>query len=472
MRALTATIITLGCLPASAAAQARPPVRPATERFVSVNAPVVALTGVRVIDGRGGPPLDDMTIIIRDSMIATVGPRATTPVPVDAKVLDLAGHTVIPGLVGLHEHTYFGGMRHMTEMAASAGPLYLAFGVTTAMTAGSQFPYHELSLKRAVDAGELPGPRFLITGPYFAGSAPRVSMSRRVNTAEEARRVVAYWAEEGATWFKVQGDVTREILSAIIGAAHARGLKVTGHLCSITFTEAAALGMDLLQHGFITNSDYVPGKQPDQCPKENMRIQADVDVASPAVQSSIRQIVQAKTAVVSTLAVYETFMPGRAKLDSLAMEMLDPEARLEVEANHANLEQAGLIVAPRLLAKMMQWERDFVAAGGLLGAGADPWGTGLLPGFGNMRNYELLCEAGFSPAEAIRIMTLNGARILGEDARVGSVSPGKVADLVVIRGDPSGSLSDIYNVVTVFRGGLGYDAERLRGAAKGLVGLR
>jgi imidazolonepropionase-like amidohydrolase len=297
-------------------------------------------------------------------------------------------------------------------------------------------------------------------------------MSRRVNTAEEARRVVAYWAEEGATWFKVQGDVTREILSAIIGAAHARGLKVTGHLCSITFTEAAALGMDLLQHGFITNSDYVPGKQPDQCPKENMRIQADVDVASPAVQSSIRQIVQAKTAVVSTLAVYETFMPGRARLDPKAMEMLDPEARLEVEANHADLEQAGLIVAPRLLAKMMQWERDYVAAGGLLGAGSDPWGTGLLPGFGNMRNYELLCEAGFSPPEAIQIMTLNGARILGEDERVGSVSSGKVADLVVIRGDPARALSDIYNVVTVFRGGLGYDAERLRGAAKGLVGLR
>lgn len=440
--------------------------------FVSVSAPVVALTGVRLLDGTGAPVREGQTILIRDGVIERVGPSATTAVPAGATVLSLEDHTVLPGLVGLHEHTWFGGVRRYTQMAASGAPLYLAFGVTTAMTAGSQFPYHELALKRAVDEGVLPGPRFLVTGPYLAGAGPRVTASRRVATMAEARRVIDYWADEGATWFKVQGDVTREVLGAIITAAGARGARVTGHLCSVTFAEASRLGIHALQHGFITASDYVPGKVPDQCPPENMRAQADVDVGSPAVQASIREIVAGGAAVVSTLAVYETFVPGRARLDPEAMEMLDPETRREVEANHAGLAAGGLTVPPRLLEKMMRWERDFVAAGGLLGAGSDPWGTGLLPGFGNLRNYELLLEAGFAAPEAVRILTLNGARILGLASRLGSVESGKAADLVVIAGDPVARPGEIYRVVTVFRDGVGYDSGRLREAARGLVGLR
>ena len=202
-----------------------------------------------------------------------------------------------------------------------------------------------------------------------------------------------------------------------------------------------------------------------------MRAQADVDVSSPAVQASIRSIVANKAAVVSTLGVYETFVPERARLDPRALEMLEPETRREVEATHAQLAQGALVVPPRLLKKMMEWERAFVAAGGLLGAGSDPWGTGFFPGIGNLRNYELLVEAGFAPEEAVQILTLNGARILGEADRVGSIAPGKVADLVVIQGDPIRAPADIYNVVTVFKDGVGYDSVRLREQAKGKVGV-
>jgi enamidase len=145
-------------------------------RYVSVDATVVALVGVRVIDGTGAGPRENQTIVLRDGRIEAVGPAATTPVPAGARRLALDGHTVIPGMVALHEHTYFGGVRRMTQMAASGAPLYLAFGVTTAMTAGSMFPYHELSLKRAVDAGNsratLPDHRAVPRG-----NAPRVSMS-------------------------------------------------------------------------------------------------------------------------------------------------------------------------------------------------------------------------------------------------------------------------------------------------------
>lgn len=439
--------------------------------FVSVNAPIVALTHVRLVDGTGTRARADQTVIVKGARIEAVGPSATTAIPAGARVLDLSHHTVLPGLVGLHEHTYFGGVRRVTQMDVTGPALYLAYGVTTAMTAGSQLPYHELNLKRTVDAGDIPGPRFLIGGPYLDGGPQRPGMARIVSTPEEARRVVAYWNAEGATWIKFLGRVRREVLGAGIEEAHARGMRVSGHLCSVTFTEAAALGIDVLQHGFITNSDYVPGKVPDVCPRENMRIQADVDVDSPAVEASIRTLVSRGTAVVSTLGVYETFMPDRARLDPRAMEMLDPETRSEVEATHAGLAQGGLIVPPRLLQKMMRWERKFVAAGGLLGAGSDPWGTGFLPGIGNLRNYELLVEAGFTPEQAVQIMTLNGARILGMEQRVGSIVPGKVADLVVVRGDPTSTPADIYEVVTVFKDGVGYDSMHLRAQAKGGVGV-
>jgi hypothetical protein len=228
--------------------------------------------------------------------------------------------------------------------------------------------------------------------------------------------------------------------------------------------------MDLLQHGFITNSDYVPGKQPDVCPPGNQRIQADVDVDSADVQTTIRTIVQHGTAVASTLAAYESFVPNHA-LDPRGLELLAPGTREEVEAIHAGLATADFNVSPRLLQKMMAWERAFVAAGGLLGAGVDPWGTGLLPGVGDLRNYELLVQAGFTPEQVVQIMTLNGARILGEDREVGSISPGKRADLMVVRGDPVRTPADIYEVVTVFRDGIGYDARLLRENSRGKVGI-
>jgi hypothetical protein len=461
-------ILLVLALAAPAAAQQPAGPGPGVRPFVAVDAPVVALTHVRLVDGTGSPARRDQTVVFSRTAILAVGPTATTRAPVGARVLNLAGHTVIPGIVGLHEHTYFGGLRQTVPMNASAY-LYLAFGVTTAMTAGSQLPEQEVALKRDVDAGRIPGPRLLIGGPYVRGGAGRTGPFRGVGGPEEARAFVDEWAGQGATWFKVMSG-PRDVLRWMIDAAHARGLRVSGHLCAVTFTEAAEMGIDALQHGFITNSEYVPGKQPDACPPGNQRAQADVDVESPAVQESIRRIVARGTPVVSTLGVYESFIPGRP-LDPRAMEMLAPEARRAVEANHAALDTAGFTVPERLLAKMMRWERDFVAAGGLLGSGADPWGTGFLPGFGDLRNYELLVQAGFRPEQAIGIMTLNGARILHEEARIGSVAVGKRADLVVIRGDPVATPSAVYEVATVFRDGIGYDSARLRDAARGKVGV-
>jgi imidazolonepropionase-like amidohydrolase len=450
---------------------------PAVRPFVSIDAPVVALTHAQVVDGTGGAARADQTVVVRGSVIEAVGSSATTTPPAGAQVIDLTGHTIFPGQVGLHEHTWYASIdassysiRRITPMNTSAPLLYLAYGVTTAMTAGSALPYHELNLKRAVETGDTPGPRFLISGAYITGPS-RNAFFRSASNADDVRRVIAYWASEGATWIKFHTSTTRELLKAGIDEAHARGLRVTGHLCAVTFTEAAALGIDLLQHGLITNSEYVPGKVPDRCPPGNQRAQADVDVASAPVQESIRAIVAANAAVASTLGAYEAYIPGRALLDARVLEPLEPGERANVMAVQAGLGQHEVALPPRMLTKMMQWERAFVAAGGLLGAGSDPWGTGNLPGVGNLRNFELLIEAGFTPEQAVQIMTLNGARIVGEDQRLGSVAAGKLADLMVVRGDPVRSARDVYNVVTVFKDGVGYDADRLRKAAAGRVGL-
>jgi imidazolonepropionase-like amidohydrolase len=465
-------VLTCATLAAPAVAQGRPELSAFARPFVRVDAPLVALTHVKLVDGTGEQPREDQTILIQGDRIWGVGPSDRLQPPPGATVLDLRGHTVTPGFVGLHEHTYFRQTTRATQMTVSGPMAYLALGMTTIRTAGSMFPYQELNMKRAVDRGELPGPRMHITGPYLNGTAGPESMNRGLASAEEARRVVVYWAEEGATWLKLQGNLSRAVAGAIIDEAHQRRMRVTGHLCSIAFSEAAALGIDALEHGFITNSDYVPNKRPDICPADNMRIQADIDVKSTAVQENIRALAAKRVAVTSTLAVYETFVRERATLPPRAMELLAPDTRKEVEESHASLGTDGFAVPVRLIKKMMEWERDFVRAGGLLGAGVDPWGTGMLPGFGDLRNYELLVEAGFTAAEAIQIMSLNGARILGEDQERGSIALGKRADLVVIRGDPGRTPSDIYNVVIVFRDGRGFDSLKMLDAIKGTVGVR
>lgn len=457
----------LASLATPGAAQ-RPALSAFTRSFLAVDTPVVALTHVTVIDGTGAPARTDQTIVMRDGRIERAGASSRVAIPPAAKVLELRGYTVIPGLVALHEHTYLGGISHPAPMMHSA-LLYLAAGVTTAMTAGSMLPYNELNMKRLIDRGALPGPRLHIGGPYLTGPRNEPGVFRIIESPEDARRVVNYWADEGADWFKILNGPSA-VVSAVVGAAHARGLKVSAHLCSVTFVEGAKLGIDVLQHGFITNSEYVPGKQPDVCPSTNQKAQADVDPTSPAVREDIRRIVAGGTPVVSTLAVYESFSLSRSRIDTAELAMLAPAVRREVEETHAGLAQSSFTVPDRLLTRMMQWERVFVAAGGLLGAGCDPWGTGFLPGYGDLRNYELLVEAGFTAPEVVKIMTLNGATVLSEQKRIGSIEAGKAADLVVMRGDLSVDTKAIRNITMVFRDGSGFDPAKLRNEVRGKLG--
>jgi imidazolonepropionase-like amidohydrolase len=442
------------------------------ERYVSVTEPVVALRNVTVIDGTGSAPKSGQTILIRDGKIAEVGPSARVIVPADARTLDLAGHTVIPGLIGMHDHLYYTAAGGRRAQLSFTGPrLYLGAGVTTIRTTGSSSPYNDINTKAAIDDGRVPGPRVYITAPYITGPGGGGQMAV-LETPEAARRFVAYWAQEGATWLKAYTDIKQAELKAAIDEAHKRGVKVTGHLCSVSFQEAVDLGIDNLEHGLLTATDFDPEKKPDMCPQGSLPRVATASPTSETWRATIKKMVDKKVGMTSTLAVYEPFFPKRPT-DERGLEAMAPEVREAYQRMKTQIDTStSWALTAEMLQRAMAFEKAFVEAGGLLAAGVDPTGYGgALPGFGDQRNYELLIEAGFTPAQTVQIMSANGAKILGAYDRLGSIERGKVADLVVMQGDLAADPTVIRKVTTVFKDGVGYDSAKLIAAVKGRVGI-
>jgi enamidase len=456
---------------ASLAAQA-PPFSDQVRSFIRIDAPVIALTNVRVIDGTGAPPRAEQTIVLRNGSIAEIGGAAIVKTPEGAIVLDLAGKTAIPGLVMVHEHLYYPtGPNVYGQLGTSFVRLYLAGGVTTMRTGGNVNGFMDFNLKRLIDGGQQAGPAIDATAPYLNGPNPFLQM-RTLTDADDARRQVNYWADVGATSFKAYMNITRAELGAAIDEAHKRRLKITGHLCSVTYAEAADLGIDNLEHGFLASTDFVAGKQPDVCPGQGRGQQAiaELDQNGTAFKALVKKLIDRKVALTSTLTVFETFTPGRPLPPGL--EVLVPQLKEQFEQGHARRAGNTGSLYTKLFPKAMALELAFAKAGGLLIAGTDPTGSGgVVPGYSNGRQIELLVEAGFTPVEAIRIATLNGATYLGRQARVGSIAVGKQADLVVIDGDPSASIADIRKIDVVFKQGIGFDPAKLVESVRGRVGL-
>jgi imidazolonepropionase-like amidohydrolase len=456
-------------------AMAQDRLMPGTAPFIAVSAPVVALEHARVIDGAGAAPREDQTVIVDHGKIAAVGPAAATPAPSGAQIIDLTGSTVIPGIVGMHEHLFYDsgdGIPTYNEQAFSFPRLYLASGVTTARTAGSLEPYTDLSIKKAIDAGRMPGPKMWITGPYLEGRGAFAPQMHELTGPDDAVRMVEYWAAEGVTSFKAYMNITRAELKAAVDAAHKHGIKVTGHLCSVGFREAAAIGIDNLEHGLLVDTEFHAGKQPDVCPNASRAEIARLDLTSGPVLDMIADLVAHNVAITSTLAVFEAFDGSRPPLEQRFVDAVTPEAALSYLEARARARSGPDSPALAELKKEMEFEYAFVKAGGLLMAGADPTGNGgALAGFADQRNIELLVEAGFSPVQAIQIATHNGARFLGEQDRIGSVAAGKQADLVVIDGNPAANIAAIRRVKMVFKDGAGYDPAKLLDSVKGAAGL-
>ena len=473
-RTVIATLVSI-LMPQFAAAQA-PTLSPQTRAFVTVDAPVVALTNARIIDGTGAPARDGQVIVIRDGLIQAVGNAGSIDIPSDAEVHDMSGRTVLPGYVMVHEHMFYpAGRGAYNSMTFSFPRLYLAGGVTTARTSGSMNPYADLNLKKAIDSGQMPGPKMDVTGPYLNGPGLPILAVKALSGPDDAKKMVAYWADEGVTSFKAYMQISRAELKAAIDEAHSRGLKLTGHLCSVTFREAADLGIDDLEHGFTASTDFVPNKKEDECPPGNQRTQSllALDVNGREAQDLIRHLVQHNVAITSTLPVFETYTPGRPPASNGAIDAMATEARDQYLRTRARVAVQEGSPWATLLYKEMELEKAFADAGGLLVVGTDPTGYGgVVAGFSNHRAVELLVEAGFSPLEAIKVATLNGAVYLEREDQVGTIAVGKAADLMIVEGDPSADITDLNNVEIVFKDGIGYDSEKLISSAKGSVGLR
>ncbi|MDE2879074.1 amidohydrolase family protein [Candidatus Palauibacter soopunensis] len=472
LSALAAPLFGLG----QTAAQDRDALSDEVRSYLRVSAPVVALENVLLFDGTGGPARSGQTIVIRGNRIESVGGAGEVEIPPGAERLDLEGHSVMPGMVGLHNHMfYYQSTPRASQMQYSGPRLYLGAGVTTVRTTGSVAPYQDLSLKGSIERGETPGPRLLITAPYVISPGPDERLRDlgmyAIRDEEAARRYVRYWAAEGAEWIKAYTQITREALATIIDEAHLQGMKVTAHLCSVGFREATAMGIDNLEHGLWANSEYDTTREPDRCSPNYQRSIAELDMDDPRVAETISEMVAAGVAMTSTVAVAEQATPLVPDLTARDLEALPDhvvEAEMERRSIFRTTEMPWMI---DLFENMLDFELAFVEAGGVLAAGVDPaWGA--LPGYGDQRNFEILVEAGFATADAVRIVSANGAEILGLDSELGTVAPGKLADLVVIEGDIELRPSDIRNVRIVFKDGLGYDPDRLTAAVAGQVGVR
>jgi imidazolonepropionase-like amidohydrolase len=255
---------------------------------------------------------------------------------------------------------------------------------------------------------------------------------------------------------------------------HCKGL--TGHLCSVTYREAAELGIDQLEHGFSPSTDFVTGKKENDCPASqatNASL-ARLNVESDAVKSLFQLLIGKKVILTSTLQVREGSTTLQPVPDPMVLEAMAPDTRdYYLKRLIGRFAIQAPTTADSSFKNLARMEKLFSDAGGLLTVGTDPTGNGgVLAGYGNWRNIELLVSAaGFSPVEAIKIATLNGAIALGIDKIAGTIQTGKEADLIIVDGDPSTRIADIRKVVWVFKDGTGFSARKLFESVKGKVGF-
>ncbi len=436
----------------------------------------ILIENVRLIDGTGSRAKKSVSVYIRDGRIAAFDDE---PESDDMVRIDGEGKTLMPGYVMFHEHLLYPNPRrdipNYTSEPLAMTPLYLAAGATTIRTGGTLHAYHDLRVKAMIAEGRWAGPDIHITAPFIEGQGSFAYQLYPQLSATEVREFVRYWVAQGATSFKAYMNVSREVLAAAIDEAHKLDAIVTGHLCSITFAEASALGIDNLEHGLMVASDLTEGKQAEECkyPKRADMIEL-MDVSRTEVQSLIQTLVRHDVAITSTLPVFAAgvhpSIPTQAALD-----LLSPRSRAAKQANWIQLLSAAdsepVKQRQQQMAREMAFEKAFVEAGGTLLVGTDPtgWG-GTIPPNATHAALMLLVEAGFTPLEVISLATLNGARYLGVDDEIGSIAVGKRANLILIDGRPDEQIADVQKVALVFRDGVAYDPAALIDSVRGTLG--
>ena len=432
--------------------------------FLASESTSFLLENARVVDGTGAPARDGLSLLIQNGLITAVGRSNEIAVPPSAEPIDLAGHTILPGLIMMHEHlgySYGSNPDPSVDQVSQAHPnsipkLLLAAGVTTVRTAGSETPQVDLNLKRRIESGAAVGPT-LFTGPFLNGPEGAYLGDFVVRTAAEAREVVRFWVGRGATMIKVYENITPDVLQGVIEEAHRLGAHVAGHLGPGTScTQAARLGIDTIEHGFgQCGADIPPGWLSDP---------TALDPRAPEVTAVIDTLVENDVAIVATPVQWPPSEEELSMLSAAQRALYDA-----VRAAPPPFLQLFLDPPPQLLAFARAINRAFVARGGTMLIGSDA-NHGRVPGYANHTAMVLLADT-FPPLEVIRMATSDAAAFLRIGDRTGSVAPGLEADLLIVRGAPDHDMADVRNVAYVFKDGRAFDPVKLREAAQGLVGI-
>ncbi len=433
--------------------------------YVKYNTTLTALTNATLVDGTGNPVKTNQTILVENGFFKAVGNNTSVTIPEDATIIDLEGKTLIPGIVGMHNHLHIPGFPFVGDVAAK---LYLASGVTTIQTCGSASPDKELLLAQEIANGVYVGPEIITSAPFITGEGgnPNMVIPR---DEQHLRDTMQYWIDKGVKWFKVYRNTKPDDLKTIVDVAHANNAKVTGHLCSITFEEAANIGIDGIEHGLNSTSDFRSNKEYGIC-NGGREYMDELIVDSPEVKRLQQLMIVKGVFMTSTLAIFESSIPNRGYADERSLQAMSPYLKTQYEERRKEFDnQLEDSTRNKRLNRIMAFEYQYFKMGGLLCSGVDA-GRHILPGFGDQRNYELLIEAGFTTEEAIQVMSGNGATALGR-TDIGTIQKGKRADFVILNGDLKKDPTAIKNVETVFKMGIGYNPEFILNEVKGKFGM-
>lgn len=274
-----------------------------TKSFVIFDRGSYLLQNLTLVDGTGSAAKTNQDVLIVNDVIERIG--VDLPVPSGVIAINMEGKSAMPGMIMLHEHLFYPKpipekAYGVAQMSYSFPRLYLAGGVTSMRTAGSIMPQADVNIKLAIEKGNIPGPKMDVTSPHIDREGVGIFELGFIKSTEQAVKAVNFYADMGVTSFKVYNFITQEDLKGIVNAAHAKGMKVTGHLCSITYREAADIGIDNIEHGFYSCSDFIKDKKVDQCdPFKLRKAMIDMPVDSKQVTDLIHHLVNKKVALTS-----------------------------------------------------------------------------------------------------------------------------------------------------------------------------
>jgi imidazolonepropionase-like amidohydrolase len=423
-----------------------------------------------VIDVRTGAQHPNAAVLVDGNRIASVG-GAREDVPENAQVIDATGMWLLPGLMDMHAHATGGQNDHKEKIHH----LYLAYGVTTVRDTGGNLTLLRL-LRDRIERGSHTGPRIFFAGPLLDGSTPVwPPMSIMVDTPERARGAVQFLASQGVDFIKIYNWVPEASLEIILDTAHQLGLRVTGHVPrTITMTRAIQLGMDCLEHIRITGRELLSSDEADRIDplpvaRRETLLWERFELESEPMQRLIRLVADSRVFFDPTLLVdsalsvdgdaIDTENPANADVPEDVREAFMREERPPI----FDISEVGLETARNGFRKRQRLVRMLHQAGARLLAGTDCFRLGKqLPGLGLQNELALLVESGLSPLAALQAATVTAADALGQSDALGAVEPGKLADIVVLEGDPLADIQNARRVRTVVKAGRAYDGAALR----------